>query len=249
MKKRLERHTEIDFEKTHSFISLLLLVSLLFFIIVIQILGNAAILFDMLDSSTLTEIAETMASQITPIGYILNTIFVFFISFFGPLAYIGLTKNLNPKESLKVLKLKLEKRSLLYALLGVAAFGVFFESINALWILLQNIFGIELQENVVAVSMGSGLNLFSAFFISLLTAFGEELFFRGFLQNRAGVLITTIIFTLSHISYANVGEIVQVFIFSLIMGYGVKKTGNLGFAIGMHFINNFVTFIYILYFL
>ena len=203
----------------------------------------------MLDSSNLAEVAETMASQITPIGSILNTIFIFFILFFGPLAHIGLAKNLNLKESLNVLKLKFEKRSLLYALLGVAAWVVFFVSMSALLILLQNLFGKGFEENVVAVAMGSGLNLFSAFFISLLTAFGEELLFRGFLQNRTGVLITTIIFTLSHISYANVGEIVQVFILSLIMGYGVKKTGNLGFAIGMHFINNFVTFILILYFL
>ena len=248
--KKLVGYAKIDFENPRSYTALLLLVSLLFFIFIIQILTGIATLFDLIGGNTLPEIAEKMAGQITTVDYYLSTVLIFFISFFGPLAYVGLAKDLNIKKSFEVLKLKFEKRSLLYALLGAATLCVVLVSLSTFWTVLQNIFEIEPEANVVAIDMGSGLTIFSAFIISLLTAFGEELFFRGFLQNRAGVIPTAIIFTLAHVlPYANVGAIIQIFITSLIMGYGVKKTDDLGFAIGMHFTNNFVTFIAILYFL
>ena len=240
---RIKEGTLIDKNPTASF---LLLVSLIFFILCIGIGGNTATLIDLSHSSGLNNLFSSVSIDSAMI--LGQTFMTFFIFFFGPLAYIALATGQGTRESMETMKLKFTKRSFLYFLAGVPALLALNGAVNYALYFLQELFNFQLAENVVAIEMSQGMSVAVAFVMSALTAFGEELFFRGFMQNRAGVLLTTIIFTASHISYGNLGEIILVFVFSLVMGYSVKKTKDLGFAIGMHFTNNFATIILINYF-
>jgi membrane protease YdiL (CAAX protease family) len=51
----------------------------------------------------------------------------------------------------------------------------------------------------------------------------EELFFRGFLQKKTGVFITSIVFALLHSGYGSIAEILGAFIASMVFGWWVKK--------------------------
>jgi membrane protease YdiL (CAAX protease family) len=55
----------------------------------------------------------------------------------------------------------------------------------------------------------------------------EEAFFRGFLQPRVGLLVSSILFAFSHFSYGLPFMIVGVFTISLIIGRAFERTGDL----------------------
>jgi membrane protease YdiL (CAAX protease family) len=55
----------------------------------------------------------------------------------------------------------------------------------------------------------------------------EEAFFRGFMQPRVGLLVSSVLFTLSHFSYGMPFMIVGVFTISLIIGRAFERTGDL----------------------
>ncbi len=55
----------------------------------------------------------------------------------------------------------------------------------------------------------------------------EEAFFRGFLQPRVGLLVSSVMFALSHFSYGLPFMIVGVFTISLVIGRTFARTGDL----------------------
>jgi membrane protease YdiL (CAAX protease family) len=55
----------------------------------------------------------------------------------------------------------------------------------------------------------------------------EEAFFRGFLQPRVGLVVSSILFAFSHFSYGLPFMIVVVFTISLIIGRAFERAGDL----------------------
>jgi membrane protease YdiL (CAAX protease family) len=55
----------------------------------------------------------------------------------------------------------------------------------------------------------------------------EEAFYRGFLQPRVGLVVSSVFFALSHFSYGLPFMIVGVFAISLVIGLTLARTGNL----------------------
>ncbi len=56
-----------------------------------------------------------------------------------------------------------------------------------------------------------------------LGPFAEEVFFRGYLQKRIGVIITSVFFAFLHRGYGSVAEILAAFVVSVIFGHYVRK--------------------------
>lgn len=80
------------------------------------------------------------------------------------------------------------------------------------------------------------------FYILLLAVainpFTEEIFFRGFLVPRIGVLPAAAIFGLSHLSYGSVAEVVSVFFIGLLFGIVFEKRRSLLPVVVSHIIIN-----------
>ena len=55
----------------------------------------------------------------------------------------------------------------------------------------------------------------------------EEAFFRGFLQARFGLVVSSVLFALSHFSYGLPFMIVGVFTISLVIGRAFQRSGDL----------------------
>jgi membrane protease YdiL (CAAX protease family) len=61
----------------------------------------------------------------------------------------------------------------------------------------------------------------------LVVLFIEEFFFRAFLINRTGMLPSTILFSILHIGYGSIAEIIGVFFLGLILAYWYKRNNSI----------------------
>ncbi len=82
------------------------------------------------------------------------------------------------------------------------------------------------------------------FFVAVMPAIAEEIFFRGILQRflysatgniRAAILVQGLVFTLFHASYSG---FLPIFFFGIIFGYITWKTGSIRHSILLHAANN-----------
>lgn len=92
------------------------------------------------------------------------------------------------------------------------------------------------STNTALVLAGMPLTflLFSAF----ISPINEEVFFRGFLVPRIGVVLSAIVFSLFHIGYGSVTELGGVIVYGLAAGYLYKKKGSLYSTITAHILVN-----------
>jgi membrane protease YdiL (CAAX protease family) len=80
----------------------------------------------------------------------------------------------------------------------------------------------------------AGLPIWVRFLVSLSAGVVEESFFRGFLQPRVGILLSTACFVLAHLSYGQPFMLVGIALLSLIYGWLVKWRQNLWPAMAAH---------------
>lgn len=78
-------------------------------------------------------------------------------------------------------------------------------------------------------------------FAVLFAPICEELFFRGLLVPRFGVIGPAILFGLSHLAYGSVMEIVGVFAIGLVLGTIFKMSKSITPCIVVHLLYNFVS--------
>lgn len=98
-----------------------------------------------------------------------------------------------------------------------------------------------------------GLWPYTLIVIAVLPAIGEELVFRGALQNllirkfgsTQGLILTALVFTLIHRQFYNV---LPMFLLALLLGYVYYLTGSLMTTIAMHLLNNALSLFLVYYF-
>ena len=112
---------------------------------------------------------------------------------------------------------------------GVKLFGLLligFFIIALALSLFQGVTGIEINDMDKVDSIVSeeiATNLLNFVFVLAIGLFAEEFFFRAFLVKKTGPLISTIIFSIFHIGYGSISEIVGVFFLGLILAYWFTK--------------------------
>ncbi len=100
--------------------------------------------------------------------------------------------------------------------------------------------GVTLPTNERAEALAAALTLPTAFLVSAVAAVGEEVFFRGWLQPRIGLVPQAVLFSLAHLSYLNVLELVVTFLLGLAFGVAMRRTDNLAAPVAGHFFFNFI---------
>lgn len=129
------------------------------------------------------------------------------------------------------------RQVLLYSLFGIGGAVVMLILAVGVTMLLQQV-GYD-PENPVVEGMAQIMTWPLVFWIALTAAIGEELFFRGFLQPRIGIVASAVLFGLLHMSY---GVPLQVFIpllFGFLLSFLVVYTRSLVPAMVAHFCYNF----------
>jgi len=109
----------------------------------------------------------------------------------------------------------------------------------------SSFFGIQdlsvVEQKITSLSIGYILYLF------VIRVFLEEWFFRGFLVNRVGVIISSILFACGHILYGSVTEIIGAFVLGVVLARFYQKTGSIWITFSAHLLYNFcaLAFMYI----
>jgi hypothetical protein len=93
----------------------------------------------------------------------------------------------------------------------------------------ESIKGIDVGETVVILTMA---------------AFVEEIFFRGYLQRKTGLIITAFIFAYFHIIYGSFSEVVGTFALGIVLGLEYKKTKNLFAPVLSHQLYNLTVILF-----
>ena len=78
------------------------------------------------------------------------------------------------------------------------------------------------------------MSIWTRLAVSVSAGVVEETFFRGFLQPRVGIGLSTALFTLAHLSYDQPFMLVGVALLSLIFAFLVRWRQNLWAAITAH---------------
>lgn len=155
-----------------------------------------------------------------------------------PLFYVAFVGEGGPRAAWRALGLRSEGagRAIL------VGFGIALLCILALALaggLLQG-FDVSVPENERALEIARSITLAGALGISVGAAISEEIFFRGFLQPRVGVLLQAALFSVAHLSYVSLVEIVVTFALGLLFGLAYKATRNLWTPIAAHFLFNLI---------
>lgn len=155
------------------------------------------------------------------------------------LLYVGIVHGLGPAGVFRALGLRPEGAGRALALGAGLALG-FLVAFALLVAAVSPWLPQEALQNEQALAIARAVTPPVALLLAVSSGLGEELFFRGFLQPRLGILLTSVIFALAHLNYGSVSEVVVVFALSLALGYAYRATGNLWTPVAAHFTFNFV---------
>ncbi|MCX6775826.1 MAG: type II CAAX endopeptidase family protein [Candidatus Micrarchaeota archaeon] len=93
----------------------------------------------------------------------------------------------------------------------------------------------------VVADVIKSLPLYMAIFTFTFTPFAEEIFFRGFLLDRIGIVLSSLLFAMAHFTYGSVAEFAVAFTAGLAFAVMKRRSGSLVPAITAHALFNFVT--------
>ena len=88
----------------------------------------------------------------------------------------------------------------------------------------------SIEDSVQSILAGV-TNPFVAIVLAVRTGFGEEIFFRGALQPRMGIVLTAILFAFLHAQYGFTWILLGMFLIGLIFGWLAKRYGTMSAVI------------------
>jgi len=150
---------------------------------------------------------------------------IIYLKFIKKMSYKAIEKELFPKSQ------GLKKEIIGALALGSALIIGFFALIivisaiesTASVIGVQNLVINDLKK-VSEIVMDELLTNPENFLLTLvIVLFIEEFFFRAFLTTRTGIIPSTILFSIAHIGYGSLAEIIGVFFLGLILAYWFKR--------------------------
>ncbi|MDI9624535.1 MAG: CPBP family glutamic-type intramembrane protease [Methanothermobacter sp.] len=102
------------------------------------------------------------------------------------------------------------------------------------------------------IPMSTFLYLLIGFLILILVGFSEELLFRGILQKNSekllgvlpGLLYASLLFTICHVGWGSIYELIFVFFIAIFYGYMYQKTGSIIGVTFSHALSNFMLFLF-----
>jgi membrane protease YdiL (CAAX protease family) len=183
------------------------------------------------------------------IGFVIDILIDLFLLIF-PISMASKALNLKPKK-LSDLKPALERLG--FKKISVKKFFKQMIPLLAALVLISLTLSIiltlmqlnDLEQVAVAIDKIQQISPLFLAYILIARVTTEEVFFRGFLVNRIGILQSTALFAVLHIFYGSLAEVVGAFILGLILAYGFKKSQNIFPLIGAHLLYNIFALLFI----
>jgi len=155
---------------------------------------------------------------------------------FAALSYMT-HKGIRPSGLIGALGLSKDKFTLNIVGIGLLVFFALF-TLELLVNLFSTIINVPIDTNVNLLLQNAPI--WFLIFTGVIAPINEEIFFRGFLVPRIGIILSAIIFGILHASYNSTFgvEIIAAFIFGSIAGYVLRKSGSLYPSIIAHVMIN-----------
>lgn len=148
----------------------------------------------------------------------------------------------NSKKENKILSKPKFNKTLIYILIGIAAFFCLYPIVACLDTLFTS-WGAKLTD--IPYSLTTKNYIISIFSLAILPAICEELLFRGLilksLKNYGkvfSIVISALMFALFHMSFQ---QLIYPILMGLLLGVIMHKENNIIYCIVVHFINNFLS--------
>ena len=238
------------------------LIAFIMHTVLAQTLGSIVMMY-LYNSGYFGPGVSLMDSLFTKSGVIISSSFQFIFFVTVPITYLKLIKR-DLKDVIKIKKGSIEIT--VWGVLGTLALailveGILYELSKAYPYLNHGLMpGMDGQLNfheLIAQAIQSDdflIMLGMVLVVGILPGFGEEFFYRGFMQNIlinkfsffTSVLLSGGIFAFMH-AFQQINQAISAFVISFYFGYMLYKTGNLFFPIVGHMINNSL-FVVLLFF-
>lgn len=236
---KLEEWSQLDLTQYIDGVMLLLLILTIWFVF-----GNS-----ISDGILAFELRTALGMEITQIfdltmeSLIINSILMFIPFVLIPILWVRYINNGKYKKYLGLTTEKLTKNILLGIGLAILTLIISLLISQA----LITFFGIEEQNVLLEEIVGFGPLI--ALLISLSAGISEEIFFRGFLQTRIGLVPAAALFAIVHASYGVIIQIIGPFIMGLLIGYLYYKTNSVVGPIVAHTLYNLTVLLSAIYIL
>jgi len=236
---KLEEWSQLDLTQYIDGVMLLLLILTIWFVF-----GNS-----ISDGILAFELRTALGMEITQIfdltmeSLIINSILMFIPFVLIPILWVRYINNGKYKKYLGLTTEKLTKNILLG--IGLAILTLLMSLLISQ--ALITFFGIEEQNVLLEEIVGFGPLI--ALLISLSAGISEEIFFRGFLQTRIGLVPAAALFAIVHASYGVIIQIIGPFIMGLLIGYLYYKTNSVVGPIVAHTLYNLTVLLSAIYIL
>jgi hypothetical protein len=140
------------------------------------------------------------------------------------LAGVGLFIRRGGRSALKRLGLLCPSWKQLVAAVGVLVLLVALNAlVNSVWQRVDPI-GFDLLDRVTSSLFGDLMTTGGAIALGLSAGISEELLFRGAVQPRLGLLLTTVLFAIGHLQYGLTVATLQIFVIGLVLGLMRSRT-------------------------
>lgn len=230
MQRLLSRWTKLDLRDGGHVAAALVMAGTLYFVLGYGSLVNGAYAYE-------TEVVKgndpgSIDGNALFIGLLLNVA----ILILPPLFYVSFVGGRGPGGALEALGL--HERG------AARAIGIGFASALAVLVLIAiaslaiDGLQVEVPENERALDIARSVTVLGAIGLAIGSSVSEEIFFRGFLQPRIGLIGQAVFFAAAHLSYVNTLEIVVTFALAIVFGLIYRATGNLLAPIAGHFLFN-----------
>ena len=143
----------------------------------------------------------------------------------------------KPREFARALSLH-DNKPLPTLKLAVSLFARIFVALLVVSFVLRFLGLFDTQKVVEVIKSVPSYYLFLAVAIAPV---GEELLFRGYLQKRFGIVLSSLFFAVLHYCYGSVSEIIAAFVVSILFGLHLRKHNNLSACILAHAAYNLMT--------
>jgi membrane protease YdiL (CAAX protease family) len=238
MQRALSGRTRLDLTDAGHVIALVLVVSALEYVF-----GNGLANGIYALEATLRHVPQPDVT-LTAGDVVLNIVVNVAVFVLPVLFYVSFVGRTGPSGALRELGLAPEGagRQMIVGLLVAAGFLAALIAASAL---LSRF--VDIPENQRALDIARGLDVASALVVAAGAAVSEEVFFRGFLLPRVGLVGQALLFSAAHLSYVNALEIVVTLALGRALGLLRRRTGSLWGPIATHFAFDFLELMVAIY--
>ena len=171
---------------------------------------------------------------------VVNLAFNVIVLILLPLLAIAITHPGEPGAVVRRLRLQVRPITAIHAVVGAVVTIAALFGLGAVLSFLDDAGLYSADESALVPQIQALLNWPLVISISVLAAMTEEIFFRGVLQPRFGILASSVFFAVIHAGYGTVLQVVAPLLLGLLFGYLFQRTRSLWTPIVAHFAFDFV---------